>query len=100
MEISEGHVSLSFDLGSGVGKLVSKGENYNDGKWHMVSINRVERQAKLEVDGTDTVEGESPGTMFEMSVSDSFYLGGLPSNIETYVLKGPIKNLSQAENLH
>ena len=84
IELTRGRVSLSFDLGSGVGRLTSSGENYNDGKWHIVQINRVERQAKLEVDGTDVVEGESPGTMFEMSVSDSIYLGGLPQTVEAY----------------
>lgn len=52
----------------------------------MVQINRVERQAKLEVDGGhDVTEGESPGSMFEMSISDSFFVGGLPRNIQTYV---------------
>lgn len=49
----------------------------------MLQINRVERQAKLTIDGTDVTEGESPGSLFEMSVSDSFYVGGLPRNIET-----------------
>lgn len=51
----------------------------------MVQINRVERQAKLEIDGGyDVIEGESPGSMFEMSISDSFFLGGLPPSIEKY----------------
>jgi hypothetical protein len=83
VKLDSGKLTLSFDLGSGLGKLTSNGDNYNDGKWHMIHINRQGRQAKLEVDGTDVIEGESPGTMFEMSVSDSFYLGGLPQNVET-----------------
>lgn len=50
----------------------------------MVNINRVERHAKLEIDGGhNVVEGESPGSMFEMSISDSFFVGGLPSNLKT-----------------
>lgn len=83
IELINGRISLSFDLGSGLGRLTSHGEQYNDGKWHMLQINRVERQAKLTIDGTDVTEGESPGSLFEMSVSDSFYVGGLPRNIET-----------------
>ena len=85
VELTGGRVSLSFDLGSGVGRLTSNNDKYNDGKWHIVHINRVERKAKLEVDGNDVTEGESPGTMFEMSVSDSIYLGGLPQGVEAYV---------------
>lgn len=83
IELIDGRISLSFDLGSGLGRLTSNAEHYNDGKWHMLQINRVERQAKLTIDGTDVTEGESPGSLFEMSVSDSFYVGGLPRNIET-----------------
>ena len=99
LELVGGRLSLLFDLGSGPAKLLSNGENYADGKWHLVEVDRMERAAKLEVDGTDKVrrnflenefillklqmEGESPGTLFEMSVSDSFFLGGLPSSIES-----------------
>lgn len=88
---------MSFDLGSGLGRLNSNGERYNDGKWHNVQINRLERHAKLTIDTADVTEGESPGSMFEMSVSDSFYVGGLPRNIETRFtvapFRGCVKNL-------
>uniref|UniRef100_A0A915EU75 Uncharacterized protein n=1 Tax=Ditylenchus dipsaci TaxID=166011 RepID=A0A915EU75_9BILA len=97
LELVDGRISLSFDLGSGLAELLSNEGNYNDGKWHNVHINRVERQAKLEIDGKDVTEGESPGSLFEMSVSDSFYVGGLPRNIETRFtvqpFRGCIKNL-------
>uniref|UniRef100_A0A915EQH0 Laminin G domain-containing protein n=1 Tax=Ditylenchus dipsaci TaxID=166011 RepID=A0A915EQH0_9BILA len=78
LELIDGRISLSFDLGSGLAKLLSNEGNYNDGKWHNVHINRVERQAKLEIDGKDVTEGESPGSLFEMSVSDSFYVVDCP----------------------
>ncbi|KAL3080577.1 hypothetical protein niasHT_036523 [Heterodera trifolii] len=82
VELVGGRISLSFDLGSGLGKLLSNGQRYNDGKWHLVQMDRQERSAKLKIDDTDKVEGESPGSMFEMSVSDVFFIGGLPSNID------------------
>ncbi|KAH7694236.1 laminin alpha, partial [Aphelenchoides avenae] len=97
VELVDGRVSLSFDLGSGAVKLLSDKSSYNDGQWHMISIDRMERRAKLEVDGADVQEGESPGTMFEMSVSDAFYLGGLPKNVQTRFtvqpFRGCLKNL-------
>lgn len=83
VRLDGGRVTLSFDLGSGLVKLTSNQDKYNDGKWHLIQIHRTGRQAKLEVDHSDIVEGESPGNLFEMSVTDSFYLGGLPPSTET-----------------
>ncbi|TMS36985.1 hypothetical protein L596_004022 [Steinernema carpocapsae] len=97
LELVGGHVTLTFDVGSGLEKIESVKGEYNDGKWHTIQVHRNERHAKLEVDGTDHVEGESPGTMFEMAVSDSFYLGGLPSSVQTNFavepFNGCLKNL-------
>lgn len=58
LELVGGRLSLLFDLGSGPAKLLSNGENYADGKWHLVEVDRMERAAKLEVDGTDKVRKE------------------------------------------
>uniref|UniRef100_A0A914HKE2 Uncharacterized protein n=1 Tax=Globodera rostochiensis TaxID=31243 RepID=A0A914HKE2_GLORO len=97
LELVGGRISLSFDLGSGLVKLLSNGEQYNDGNWHLVQMDRQERSAKLKIDDTDKVEGESPGSMFEMSVSDVFYIGGLPSNIDArftvHAFHGCMRNL-------
>lgn len=48
-------------------------------------VNRVERHSRMQVDDTDVSEGDSPGTMFELSLSDVFYLGGVPADISTLV---------------
>uniref|UniRef100_A0A7E4ULG0 Laminin subunit alpha-1 n=1 Tax=Panagrellus redivivus TaxID=6233 RepID=A0A7E4ULG0_PANRE len=97
VELSGGFVSLSFDLGSGVRRIKSNNGTYNNGKMHTIQINRNERHAKLIVDSNDIVEGESPGTMFEMSISDSIYLGGLPQEVNARFtvqpLRGCLKNL-------
>lgn len=85
LELQDGAVKLSFDFGSGVGKLVSTASHYNDDKSHSVYVHRVERQAKLQVDNDDVVEGESPGSMFELSVTDVFYVGGIPANVSAFV---------------
>ncbi|KAK0397427.1 hypothetical protein QR680_002123 [Steinernema hermaphroditum] len=97
LELIGGHVTLTFDVGSGLEKIESQKSDYNDGKWHTIQVHRNERHAKLEVDGKDHAEGESPGAMFEMAVSDSFYLGGLPSpiqpNFAVEPFNGCLKNL-------
>lgn len=85
MELQDGGLKLSFDFGSGVGRLVGTKNNYNDGKPHAVYVHRLERHARMQVDGDDIAEGDSPGTMFELGVSDVFYLGGVPSDVSTYV---------------
>uniref|UniRef100_A0A1I8EZU5 Uncharacterized protein n=3 Tax=Wuchereria bancrofti TaxID=6293 RepID=A0A1I8EZU5_WUCBA len=83
LELQDGRVKLSFDFGSGVGRLTSTGNNYNDGKPHCVYVHRLERHARMQVDDSDVSEGDSPGTMFELSLSDVFYLGGVPSDVST-----------------
>ncbi|KAH7704052.1 laminin-like protein K08C7.3 precursor, partial [Aphelenchoides avenae] len=97
VELVDGRVSLSFVLGSGAVKLLSDKSSYNDGQWHMISIDRMERRAKLEVDGADVQEGKSAVTMFEASVSGAFYPGGLPKNVQTRFtvqpFRGCLKNL-------
>lgn len=95
IRLEAGQVILSFDLGSGLVRLASNKNNYNDGKWHLVQITRKDREAKLVVDNEDVTEGESPGTMFEMSVSDSLFLGGLPDTEKASVtpFKGCLRNL-------
>ncbi|VDO28711.1 unnamed protein product, partial [Onchocerca flexuosa] len=83
LELQDGRVKLSFDFGSGVGRLTSTGKNYNDGRPHSVYAHRLERHARMQVDENDVSEGDSPGTMFELSLSDVFYLGGVPSDVST-----------------
>lgn len=60
MKLDSGHVTLSFNLGSGLITLTSKQDKYNDGQWHLIHVHRTGRAAKLEIDNQDVVEGESP----------------------------------------
>ncbi|CAD5221244.1 unnamed protein product [Bursaphelenchus xylophilus] len=97
IKLEEGFVKLAFDLGSGLGQLVSNKNTYSDGQWHLIHLRRDGRQAKLTVDNDDMAEGESPGVMFEMSVPEYFYLGGLPQGVTTRFVvtpyRGCLKNL-------
>uniref|UniRef100_A0A915PQH1 Laminin subunit alpha n=1 Tax=Setaria digitata TaxID=48799 RepID=A0A915PQH1_9BILA len=83
LELQDGRLKLSFDFGSGVGRVTSTGSNYNDGKPHSVYVHRLERHARIQVDENDVAEGDSPGTMFELNLSDVFYLGGVPPDVST-----------------
>ncbi|CAI5448656.1 unnamed protein product [Caenorhabditis angaria] len=99
LELSEGAVKLSTDLGSGVGQWTSETSNYNDGKWHTVSIVREEKHVKMQIDGesSSSLEGDVPGKDTEMSVTEFLYIGGIPSgiNVRTTVvpLRGCIKSV-------
>jgi hypothetical protein len=81
LELSEGKVTLMFDCGSGRAKLTSNKGPYNDGKWHMAHVNRNQLHAKLTVDEDDEVEATAPGTLFEISITDVYYVGGVPPGV-------------------
>ncbi|CAJ0953978.1 unnamed protein product, partial [Mesorhabditis belari] len=90
LELHDGNVKLSIDLGTGVGAFESNGAKYNDGKWHTVVIHRVEKHVVVEVDGNKIAEGDAPGDMTELSTSDYFYLGGVPEGVN---LRSPVDTI-------
>ncbi len=83
LQLSEGALVLRFDFGSGVAQVTSSKSTYNNGSWHVAHVHRVERHAILKVNEEDSAEADAPGTMFELSVSDVFYIGGLPPSVRT-----------------
>ncbi|CAI4221509.1 unnamed protein product [Auanema sp. JU1783] len=99
IELSLGSIKLSVDFGSGVGQWTTDSSEYNNGKWHTVSINRDGVHLKLEVDGKTVAEGDAPGEQFEMSVTDKFYLGGIPSGVSTRSPVVPLRGCLRAVRL-
>ncbi|EGT43369.1 hypothetical protein CAEBREN_17090 [Caenorhabditis brenneri] len=98
LELSDGGVKLSVDLGSGVGQWITDSSNYNDGKWHTVSIVREEKHVKIMIDGeAEVLEGDVPGKESEMSVTEFLYIGGTPSGLSVRTtivpLRGCIKSV-------
>ncbi|XP_038249040.1 laminin subunit alpha-1 [Dermochelys coriacea] len=106
LELMDGKVRLTVDLGSG--PLMLKTENrYNNGTWYKISFSRNKKQGVLAVMDAynlhykETKQGESPGVASDLNRSDKdpIYIGGLPRsravrkglNSRTYV--GCIKNL-------
>lgn len=51
MELNLGSVKLSVDFGAGLGTWLSDLSNYNDGKWHTVSVVREGVHVKMDIDG-------------------------------------------------
>ncbi|XP_033010826.1 laminin subunit alpha-1 [Lacerta agilis] len=106
LELVDGKVKLTVDLGSG--PLTLKTESrYNNGTWYKISFTRNKKEGILAVmdaynlSSKETKQGISPGTASDLNRSDKdpIYIGGLPRsravrkglNSRKYV--GCIKNL-------
>lgn len=46
VELSDGHIKVSYDLGSGMASVVSN-QNHNDGKWKSFTLSRIQKQGEL-----------------------------------------------------
>ncbi|KAJ8277568.1 hypothetical protein GJAV_G00076760 [Gymnothorax javanicus] len=87
IELVEGKVRLTFELGSGPLTLTTT-KAYNTGNWHKIALQRNKRKGYLSVMAAyapserETLEGESPGTASDLNRSDRdpIYIGGLPSS--------------------
>ncbi|KAL1006408.1 hypothetical protein UPYG_G00072000 [Umbra pygmaea] len=111
IELVEGQVRLTFELGSGPLTLTSN-KAYNTGSWYKITLQRNKRKAYMAVMAADNssekeiMEAESPGTASDLNRSDldPIYIGGLPMSrpirrrvvARSYV--GCIKNMEIARS--
>ncbi|XP_061661394.1 laminin subunit alpha-1 [Syngnathoides biaculeatus] len=87
IELVEGYVRLTFDLGSGPLVLASN-RKYNNGLWYKVTLQRNRRKGHLSIMAADqssekeVLEAESPGSASDLNRSDldPIYIGGLPAS--------------------
>ncbi|XP_052398153.1 laminin subunit alpha-1 isoform X2 [Carassius gibelio] len=87
IELVEGKVHLTFELGSGALTLTSN-RTYNTGSWYRVALQRNKRRGHLSVMAADkpsereVMEAESPGSSSDLNRSDldPIYIGGLPAS--------------------
>ncbi|XP_077410965.1 laminin subunit alpha-1 [Vanacampus margaritifer] len=87
IELVEGCVRLTFDLGSGPLVLTSS-RKYNTGVWYKVTLQRNRRKGYLSIMAADqssekeVLEAESPGSASDLNRSDldPIYIGGLPAS--------------------
>uniref|UniRef100_A0A8D1VAV8 Laminin G domain-containing protein n=1 Tax=Sus scrofa TaxID=9823 RepID=A0A8D1VAV8_PIG len=85
VELTDGHIKVSYDLGSGMASVVSN-QNHNDGKWKSFTLSRIQKQANISIVDIDTNQEEtiattSPGNNFglDLKADDKIYFGGLPT---------------------
>ncbi|XP_028288319.1 laminin subunit alpha-1 [Parambassis ranga] len=86
MELVEGRVRLTFDLGSGA-LILTSNRKYNTGVWYKITLQRNKRKGYLSIMAADqssekeVLEAESPGTASDLNRSDldPIYIGGLPA---------------------
>ncbi|XP_042164797.1 laminin subunit alpha-1 isoform X1 [Oncorhynchus tshawytscha] len=111
IELVEGQVRLTFELGSGPLTLTSN-KAYNTGSWYKITLQRNKRKVYMAVMAADNssekeiMEAESPGTASDLNRSDldPIYIGGLPMSrpirrqvvARSYV--GCIKNMEIARS--
>ena len=75
LELRDGRVFFQYDLGGMPAKLMTN-KTYNDGEWHTIQAQRIERDGYLKVDEDTGVRGKSPGNLKELSYEDSIFIGG------------------------
>ncbi|XP_039983193.1 laminin subunit alpha-1 isoform X2 [Xiphias gladius] len=86
MELVEGRVRLTFDLGSGA-LILTSNRKYNTGVWYKITLQRNKRKGYLSIMAADqssekeVLEAESPGMASDLNRSDldPIYIGGLPA---------------------
>ncbi|XP_063773402.1 laminin subunit alpha-2 isoform X3 [Pseudophryne corroboree] len=84
VELSDGRVKVSYDLGSGTAFAVSN-RNHNDGKWKSFTLSRIQKQANfsivdMENNEEDKTTSTSTGSNFGLNLkaNEKIYFGGLP----------------------
>nr|XP_033789904.1 laminin subunit alpha-1 [Geotrypetes seraphini] len=85
LELVDGRVRLTVDLGSGPLSLTTE-KRYNNGTWYKIAFQRNKKQGLLSVmdaynsNSKETKQGESPGMASDLNRfdKDPIYIGGLP----------------------
>ncbi|XP_028252901.1 laminin subunit alpha-2 isoform X2 [Parambassis ranga] len=85
LELSEGKVKVSFDLGSGAGSAISA-NRHNDGRWKSLTMSRNKKQATVSVVDIDSsaeekivATSQGSATGLNLRENQKIYFGGLPT---------------------
>ncbi|KAM4522102.1 laminin subunit alpha-2 isoform 2-T2 [Odontesthes bonariensis] len=85
LELSEGKVKVSFDLGSGAGSTISA-SRHNDGRWKALTMSRNKKQATVTVVDIDSnaeenivATSQGSATGLNLREDQKIYFGGLPT---------------------
>ncbi|XP_075331347.1 basement membrane-specific heparan sulfate proteoglycan core protein isoform X3 [Odontesthes bonariensis] len=75
--LQNGHLVFSYQLGSGEAKIISR-RSINDGTWHKITAVRTGKDGYVQIDGGETLRGQSKGKSLMVNTKGSLYLGGAP----------------------
>ena len=75
IEVRDGKILYQFDLGGGRAVLTSD-KMVNDGKWHDVMIQRINKTGLMFVDNQQIGPVESPGSLTQLAITDDISIGG------------------------
>ncbi|KAH0622296.1 hypothetical protein JD844_024475 [Phrynosoma platyrhinos] len=86
IELSDGHIKVSYDLGSGTASVVSN-QKHNDGKWKSFTLSRILKQANVSIVDIDSNQEEIISTVatgkhfgLNLKANEPIYFGGLPNS--------------------
>ena len=73
--LRDGHVVLTYDLGSGMAALSTGPVSL--GQWHTMTVTLIQRHATLQLDDGIVTEDVSPGSSTQLQTDRVIYLGGV-----------------------
>lgn len=76
MELLNGHVFLSMDMGSGPVKVKATTKRVDDGNWHTISLRRTGKSGRVTVDES-AVDFICPGVSSQLDLEGPFFIGGI-----------------------
>jgi len=86
VELDEGRVRASWDLGTGRGTVVTPEDHYADGQWHSLRVTRIDSFVSLTLDDRPSVHSFAPGTAVTLDVSHLFRMGFAETALHPSVL--------------
>ncbi|XP_043920288.1 laminin subunit alpha-2 isoform X4 [Protopterus annectens] len=85
IELSDGHIKVIYDLGSGTGEVISS-KSHNDGKWKSFTLSRIQNLVNISIANLETSHEEKMSTTskghssgLNLKDDDRIYFGGLSS---------------------
>ncbi|MCJ8749868.1 hypothetical protein PDJAM_G00192550 [Pangasius djambal] len=85
IELSEGRVKVSYDLGSGTGSALSQ-KRHNDGRWKSLTMTRSKKEGTVLLLDMDTneeeklfIDSQGGATGLNLKEDERIYFGGLPT---------------------
>ncbi|KAL7889054.1 hypothetical protein AOLI_G00040280 [Acnodon oligacanthus] len=85
VELSDGRVKVSYDLGSGTGSIISE-KRHNDGRWKSLTMSRSRKEGTVTILDMDSnveeklyAESQGGATGLNLKEDERIYFGGLPT---------------------